>query len=91
MALGVYTKYKVKLIYCINFLFIYPHLKSNTNYYKKTLKLREATNDWLLPETHLTFQCQTQRREGYSTNESRPAGNTLQIGMFYTLKLHFKL
>ena len=34
-------------------------------------KLMEATNDWLLPETHLTFRCQTQCREGHSTHGER--------------------
>ena len=49
--------------------------------------LREATNDWLLAETHLTVRCQTQRREGYSTHESEPRGNTSEIRMFFTLGL----
>ena len=50
-------------------------------------KLREASSDWLLPLTHLTLRCQTQWREGHSTHESGPAGNTLQIVTFYTLIL----
>ena len=35
----------------------------------------------------LTFRCHTQCKEGHSTQESGPAGNTLQIGTFYTLIL----
>ena len=49
-------------------------------------KLRDATKDWLLP-THLTFRWQTESTEGHSTHESGPAGNTMQFGTFYTLKL----
>ena len=34
-------------------------------------KLREATNDLLLPSTHRRFRCQIQCKEGHSTHESR--------------------
>ena len=37
--------------------------------------------------TNPAFRCQTQRREGHSTFEPGPAGNTLQIGRSYTVIL----
>ena len=73
---------KTKIVYK---LLSQPH--KHLRHGKLKNKLREATNDWLLPQTHLTFLCQTQYREGHSTHESGPAGNTLQIRIFCTLIL----
>ena len=41
-----------------------------------------SNQSYTTPETHLTFRCQTQCREGHSTHGFRQAGNTLQIGTF---------
>ena len=41
-------------------------------------------NGWRHPWAHPAFWCQTQCIEGHSTFKPGAAGNTLQIGMFYT-------
>ena len=63
-----------------------PHKHLRQGKLKKT-QLGEATDGWPYPWTHPAFRCQTQCREGHSTFEPGPAGNTLQIGRFYTLIL----
>ena len=52
----------------------------------KKSQLRGTTNGWLQPWTHPAFSFQIECREGHSSFEPGPAGNTLQIGTFYTLR-----
>ena len=62
-----------------------PTSTCTTENWKKTIQGR---NQWSAAPLNLsTFWYQTQCREGYSTQESGQAGNTLQIGTFYTLIL----
>ena len=63
-----------------------PHKHLRYGKLNKT-KLMEATYGWLRLWTHPAFRCQTQCREGHSTFEPGPTGNTLKIGRFYKLIL----
>ena len=51
----------------------------------KTEKQAKGSNQ-RLTAPFITFRCQTQCREGHSTHESGPAGNTLQIVLQFVLQ-----